>query len=74
MLTKDAIRFYGSVTALAKALGISRAAIYQWGDAVPESSSWKLQALSDGKLMASAAVAPVTKASRVVVPMPVGKS
>jgi hypothetical protein len=35
MKTKDAIDEFGGVAPLAKALGISTAAIYQWEDEVP---------------------------------------
>ena len=35
MNTKDAIEQFGSIKELAKALGITQPAIYQWGDKVP---------------------------------------
>jgi hypothetical protein len=64
MLTEDAINFYGGVAALARALGISRAAIYQWGDRVPQSSSWKLQVLTKGKLRVDGAATGAKPAER----------
>ena len=50
MLKKTAINYYGGVAPLAKALGISRAAVYQWGERVPEGSAYKLESITEGKL------------------------
>ena len=54
MKKEDAIKHYGSVQALADALKITRPAIYQWGELVPETKAWKLQALTDSKLTVDA--------------------
>ena len=35
MKTEDAIKLFKGVRPLAEALGITREAIYQWGDSVP---------------------------------------
>ncbi len=51
MLKRSAIDHFGSVSALAAVLGISRAAIYQWGERVPASSSFRLEVLTGGKLL-----------------------
>jgi DNA-binding transcriptional regulator YdaS (Cro superfamily) len=50
MLLSTALQYYKNKAAIARALGISRAAISQWGDVVPESSAYKLQVLNRGKL------------------------
>lgn len=63
MLKKDAINHFRSVAALAAALGISRSAVYQWREVVPESSSWKLQALTGGALRAGPAAVSVAESS-----------
>ena len=42
--------FGGKKAAVSKLLGISRAAVGQWPDIVPEGSAYKLQALTDGAL------------------------
>ena len=46
-----AIAHFGSVSALAEALGIAPAAISQW-DAVPELRQYQLQVITAGKLVA----------------------
>ncbi len=53
MTKDDAVRHYGTVLALANALGISRQAIYMWGASVPEKHQYKLQVLTGGKLIAA---------------------
>jgi DNA-binding transcriptional regulator YdaS (Cro superfamily) len=40
-----AIKKAGSVLALAQMLGVTRAAIYQWGQDVPRARVWQLKAL-----------------------------
>lgn len=50
MLTKDAIAHYGSVAALAKALGIARVAPYQWGEYPPVRRQYELERLTEGAL------------------------
>lgn len=35
MLKAEAIRMFGGVTALANAVGVSRAAVYQWPEELP---------------------------------------
>jgi DNA-binding transcriptional regulator YdaS (Cro superfamily) len=41
----QAIQKAGSAMALAKLLGITRQAISQWGDTVPQARLWQLKAL-----------------------------
>lgn len=37
MRTDDAVDIFGTKDALAKAIGISASAVYQWGDQIPAS-------------------------------------
>lgn len=50
MLTKDAIHHFGSGAALAAAVGISRAAVSQWGERVPLATAARLEKLTGGQL------------------------
>lgn len=43
MKTQDAISLFGSIKALAKALGITQPAIYQWGENVPELRAFQIR-------------------------------
>jgi DNA-binding transcriptional regulator YdaS (Cro superfamily) len=46
MMDKEqAIKLAGSASALAKLLGITRAAVSQWGAKVPQARVWQLKAL-----------------------------
>lgn len=45
MRKKEAIELFGSVEELAKALNITRAAIYQWNDVVPRLRRFQIQEL-----------------------------
>ena len=55
MKTKDAIKRFGGVAALAKALSITPEAIYQWGDKVPVLRAYQIEVLSRGELKAETA-------------------
>lgn len=50
MHTNEAIEYYGSATKLADALHITKAAISQWGDVVPELRALQLEKLTNGNL------------------------
>jgi len=50
MKKEDAVSYFGSQAKLAKALRISESAVSQWGNDVPESSSYKLQVMTGGEL------------------------
>ena len=59
MLVSDALKFFsgqdgdcGAQTRLANALKITRGAVSQWGDVVPEGNAYKLESLTKGKLKA----------------------
>lgn len=45
MDTKRAIELAGTAMALAQLLGITRQAISQWGDQVPQARVWQLKAM-----------------------------
>jgi len=53
MKTKDAIKHFGSPKNLAKALGISKQAVSQWGTYLPEGKAFKLQVMTGGALVAA---------------------
>jgi DNA-binding transcriptional regulator YdaS (Cro superfamily) len=36
------IESLGGAAAVARKIGVSRQAVFQWGDYIPESSAWKL--------------------------------
>jgi hypothetical protein len=48
--TQHAIDHFGSVAELAARLEITREAIYQWGEFVPEPRAYKLHVISGGAL------------------------
>ena len=50
MQKNEVLEFFGNANKAAKALGISRAAISQWGDEVPELRAFQIQQLTKGKL------------------------
>jgi DNA-binding transcriptional regulator YdaS (Cro superfamily) len=52
MRTKQAIKHFGSAAALAKALGITRQSVHDWGDEVPEGRAYQLEVMTDGELIA----------------------
>jgi len=56
MLTKDAVAYFGSQTALARALNITQASVAGWDEVVPPLRQLQLQQITLGKLMASAEV------------------
>ena len=39
---KKLIESLGGAAAVARRIGVSRQAVFQWGDHIPESSAWKL--------------------------------
>jgi len=52
MKTQEAADFFGSRVKLAKALGISPAAITGWGDCPPLPRQYQIQVMSKNKLKA----------------------
>lgn len=55
MTTQQAIEHYGSVRALAQALGISTQAVYAWGDTPPMTAQYALHVKTNGALKVSEA-------------------
>jgi hypothetical protein len=50
MEKKDVIEFFGGVRKTARALGISHAAVINWGDSIPVGRAYQVQVISKGKL------------------------
>jgi len=50
--TKDAIKHYGSIRALAAALDMWPHSIYRWGEYVPRARQYELEIKTGGKLKA----------------------
>ena len=50
MTTQEAVQLWGGHTRLAKVLGITRDAIYKWGEYPPNEKQYKLMVLSGGRL------------------------
>ena len=50
MLKTDALKYYGTPTAVAEALGITVQAVSLWGEVVPEGRAYQLQVLTNGEL------------------------
>jgi hypothetical protein len=59
--TEDAVRLLGldSFSALARALGITRSAVAQWGGVVPELQQYRIEDLARQREAAAADSAPV---------------
>ena len=52
MKTKDAILYFGSKSQLAKYLGLTKGAVSQWPDDVPELRAYQIERLTNGVLKA----------------------
>lgn len=55
MRTDDVVKFFGSKAAVARAIGVTKGAVTNWGEIVPESSIWRVEHASKGKLRADRA-------------------
>lgn len=51
-----AISHFGTAIRLAKALNISKGAVSQWDDVIPEGSAYKLQVITGGMLQVDASL------------------
>lgn len=65
MLKADVLNHYRTQVAIAKAAGITQAAVSKWPDVVPEGSAYKLESVSSGALKVDKSLyaAPLDKAS-----------
>jgi DNA-binding transcriptional regulator YdaS (Cro superfamily) len=52
MKTADAVRFFGTKAALARALGIERQSLTRWGRTVPQRRQYELERITRGALRA----------------------
>jgi hypothetical protein len=50
MTTDEAVKFWGGPTRLAKALGITRDAVYKWKQYPPTDKQFQIMVLSGGRL------------------------
>jgi hypothetical protein len=50
MLKITALDHFKSEPAIARALKISRTAVYKWGDVIPEGSAYKIESITGGVL------------------------
>ncbi|MNJ10050.1 DNA-binding transcriptional regulator DicC [compost metagenome] len=57
MNIEDAVKYFGSKTKLADALGIRPSAVTQWGDEIPAIRQFQIQVISKNKLKADQKVA-----------------
>ena len=55
MKTDDAVEYFSSKAALARALGIRKGAVSQWGYDVPQGRAYQIEVLTGGKLKAKPA-------------------
>ncbi|HDR2461519.1 TPA: hypothetical protein QCI23_000626 [Enterobacter ludwigii] len=51
MKTETVISFFGTKTAVARALGISQVAVTRWGPVVPEKRAARLSLMTNGELI-----------------------
>lgn len=52
MKTDHAVKYFGSKVAIARALGIHKGAVSQWGENVPQGRAYQIEVLTGGKLKA----------------------
>ncbi|MGL5225137.1 MAG: Cro/CI family transcriptional regulator [Aeromonas sp.] len=52
MKKSDAVAYFGTQAALARALGLSKGAVSMWGIYVPTNSSYRLELMTGGALKA----------------------
>lgn len=53
MTTSNAVKYFGSKAAIARAIGINKAAVSQWGETIPEGRAYQIEVLTGGKLKAN---------------------
>ena len=52
MFKKEVITYFGSCSAIAEALGVSKSSVSQWGETVPQLRAYQIERLTGGKLKA----------------------
>ncbi|HHQ4463516.1 TPA: Cro/CI family transcriptional regulator [Aeromonas veronii] len=52
MKTNHAVKYFGSKAALARALGINKGAVSQWGEKVPKGRAYQIEVMTSGQLKA----------------------
>ncbi|MFM5304259.1 Cro/CI family transcriptional regulator [Aeromonas caviae] len=52
MQKSEVIEHFGTVTATAKALGISHVAVSKWAEKIPKGRAYQIEVLTGGKLKA----------------------
>jgi len=71
MKTEDAVKIFGTKTAIAEALGITPNAVSQWGHKVPRRREYQIEKASGGQIKAGAyAPKVIPRARRVTVRVP----
>jgi hypothetical protein len=65
MNKSDAVAFFGTKTKIAEVLGISCAAVSDWGELVPEKNAARLASASGGVLVYDFRVYDARKAARI---------
>ncbi|MGY3909641.1 Cro/CI family transcriptional regulator [Aeromonas piscicola] len=58
MQKHDVLEHFGSITAIAKAIGISHAAVSKWDETIPKGRAYQIEVLTDGKLKADSRSVP----------------
>jgi len=58
MRTKTVIDYYGSKSAVARALGIKRQSVIDWGATVPDLRQYQVQLFTNGAIMADKRLQP----------------
>jgi hypothetical protein len=56
MLKADVLKHFETLEGVANALQISKSAVSQWGEVVPEGTAYKLQVLTGGRLQVKPAL------------------
>jgi len=54
MKKKDVIEYFGGIKQAARALDLWPQTLYAWGEDVPENIAYKIQVITNGKLMVEA--------------------
>ncbi|HAW74927.1 MAG TPA: Cro/Cl family transcriptional regulator [Alteromonas australica] len=52
MVKKEVIEYFGSCTAIAEKLGVSKSSVSQWGEIIPPLRAYQIERLTGGQLKA----------------------